>query len=99
RGLQFNASYTWSKSIDYNSQSSQVVTLQDNNNLRGDRALSDFDARHRLVVSGLYELPFHGNQLKEGWQLAMITQSQSGNPVTLLAGNAGAIGAIPAANA
>jgi hypothetical protein len=99
RGLQFNASYTWSKSIDYNSQSSQGVTLQDSYNLRGDRGLSDFDARHRLVVSGLYELPFRGNQLKEGWQLSLITQSQSGNPVTLLAGNVGAIGTIPAANA
>jgi outer membrane receptor protein involved in Fe transport len=100
QGLQFNASYTWSKSIDYNSQSSQGVTLQDSYNLRGDRGLSDFDARHRFVVSGLYELPFSGNQLKEGWQLSLITQSQSGNPVTLLAGNAGAIGAlIPAANA
>jgi hypothetical protein len=99
RGLQFNTSYTYSKSIDYNSQSSQGVTVQDSYNLRGDRGLSDFDARHRFVVSGLYELPFSGNQLKEGWQLSLITQSQSGNPVTLLAGNAGAIGAIPAANA
>jgi hypothetical protein len=99
RGLQFNASYTFSKSIDYNSQSSQGVTVQDSYDLRGDRGLSDFDARHRFVVSGLYELPFSGNQLKEGWQLSLITQSQSGNPVTLLAGNAGAIGAIPAANA
>jgi len=100
RGLQFNASYTFSKSIDYNSQSSQGVTVQDSYNLRGDRGLSDFDARHRFVISGLYELPFKGNQLKEGWQLSFIEQSQSGNPVTLLAGNAGAIGAnIPAANA
>ena len=99
RGLQFNASYTFSKSIDLNSQSSQGVTVQDSYNLQGDRGLSDFDARHRFVVSGLYELPFRGNQLKEGWQLSLITQSQSGNPVTLLAGNAGAIGAIPAANA
>ncbi|HEY6804229.1 MAG TPA: carboxypeptidase regulatory-like domain-containing protein [Pyrinomonadaceae bacterium] len=99
RGLQFNSSYTFSKSIDYNSQSSQGVTLQDSYNLRGDRGLSDFDARHRFVVSGLYELPFTGNQLKEGWQFSLITQLQSGNPVTLLAGNAGAIGAIPAANA
>ena len=100
RGLQFNTSYTFSKSIDYNSQSSQGVTLQDSYNLRGDRGLSDFDARHRFVVSGLYELPFSGNQLKEGWQVSLITQSQSGNPVTLLAGNAGAIGTtIPAANA
>lgn len=100
RGLQFNASYTFSKSIDYNSQSSQGVTLQDSNNIRGDRGLSDFDARHRVVVSGIYELPFRKNQLVGGWQLSAIVQSQSGNPVTLLAGNAGAIaGGAPGANA
>jgi len=88
RGLQFNSSYTFSKSIDYNSQSSQGVTVQDSYNLKGDRGLSDFDARHRFVVSGLYELPFTGNQFKEGWQLSLITQLQTGNPVTLLSGNA-----------
>lgn len=100
RGLQFNASYTYSKSIDYNSQSSQGITVQDSFNLRGDRGLSDFDARHRFVVSGLYELPFRGNQLVEGWELTVITQSQSGNPVNILAGNALAItGGAPAANA
>ena len=98
-GFQFNASYTFSKSIDYNSQSSQGVTVQDSYNLRGDRGLSDYDARHRFVVNGIYELPFDRNQLVGGWQLSFITQSQSGNPVTLLAGNAAAIGAIPAANA
>jgi hypothetical protein len=100
KGLQFNASYTFSKSIDYNSQSSQGVTVQDSYNLRGDRGLSDFDVRHRFVISGLYELPFKGNQFKEGWQLSFIEQSQTGNPVTLLAGNVGALpGNIPAANA
>ena len=100
KGLQFNASYAWSKSLDYNSQSSQGVTLQDSYNLLGDRGLSDYDARHRFVLSGLYELPFNGNRWVRGWQLSMITQSQSGNPVTLLAGNAAAItGAAPAANA
>jgi hypothetical protein len=100
KGLQFNASYTFSKSIDYNSQSSQGVTVQNSFNLRGDRGLSDFDVRHRFVISGLYELPFKGNQFKEGWQLSFIEQSQTGNPVTLLAGNVGALpGGIPAANA
>ncbi|MFN2456147.1 MAG: carboxypeptidase regulatory-like domain-containing protein [Pyrinomonadaceae bacterium] len=87
RGLQFNASYTLSKSIDYNSQSSQGVTVQNSYNVRGDRGLSDFDARHRFVVNGIYELPFHGNRLVEGFQLSFITQAQSGNPVNILAGN------------
>jgi hypothetical protein len=99
RGLQFNASYTFSKSIDYNSQSSQGVTVQDSYNLRGDRGLSDFDARHRFVISSLYELPFKGNRLVEGWELTAIVQAQSGNPVNILAGNAVAITGAAAANA
>jgi outer membrane receptor protein involved in Fe transport len=88
RGLQFNASYTFSKSIDYTSLNSQGVILQDSYNEKANRGLSDFDARHRFVISGLYELPFHGNQLVEGWQLATIVQSQSGNPVTIVVNNA-----------
>ena len=62
--------------------------MQDSYNLRGSRGLSDFDARHRFVISGLYELPFHGNQLEEGWQLSTIVQSQSGNPVNIVVNNA-----------
>jgi Carboxypeptidase regulatory-like domain/TonB dependent receptor len=92
RGFQFNASYTFSKSIDYNSLNSQGVVVQDSYNLRGSRGLSDFDARHRFVFSGIYELPFHGNQLTEGWQLGAIVQSQSGNPVNIVVNNAALTG-------
>ncbi len=88
RGFQFNASYTFSKSIDYNSLNSQGVVIQDSYNLRDSRGLSDFDARHRFVISGIYELPFRGNLLKEGWQLSAIVQSQSGNPVNIVINNA-----------
>jgi hypothetical protein len=87
RGLQFNASYTWSKSIDYNSLSSQGVVVQSSYDLRNDRGLSDFDARHRFVVTALYELPFRGDRLVEGWQFAAIVQSQSGSPVNIVTGN------------
>lgn len=86
-GLQFNAYYTWSKSLDYNSLSSQGVVAQNSYDLRADRGPSDFDARHRIVISGLYELPFAGNQLVEGWQLATIFQAQSGNPVNIVTSN------------
>ncbi|HEV8430723.1 MAG TPA: carboxypeptidase regulatory-like domain-containing protein [Pyrinomonadaceae bacterium] len=92
RGFQFNTSYTFSKSIDYNSLNSQGVVVQDSYNLRGSRGLSDFDARHRFVFSGLYELPFHGNQLVEGWQLSSIVQSQTGNPVNIVVNNTGFTG-------
>jgi hypothetical protein len=84
RGLQFNASYTFSKSIDYNSLNTQGVVVQNSFNLRGDRGLSDFDARHRFVINALYELPLRGSRLVEGWQLSTIVQLQSGNPVNLV---------------
>src|SRR5262249_53969569 len=93
RNLQFNASYTWSKSLDYNSLSLQGVVVQNSYNLRGDRGLSDFDARHRVVVSAIYELPFRGNQAIEGWQLAAIVQAQSGNPVKIVTSD-GAINGV-----
>ena len=86
-GLQFNASYTWSKSIDYNSFSTGGIAGQDSYNLRGDRGLSDFDVRHRFVVSGIYDLPFHGNVFVNGWQLAAIVQLQSGSPINIVTSN------------
>jgi hypothetical protein len=86
-GLQFNAAYTWSKSLDYNSFSTSGIVGQDSYNLRGDRGLSDFDVRHRFVFSGIYDLPFEGNQLVEGWQVAAIVQSQSGGPINIVSTN------------
>lgn len=86
-GLQFNASYSYSHSIDYNSLSGNAIVVQDSRNIRGDRGSSDFDARNRIVLHWLYSLPFHGSRLKEGWQFSAITQWQSGNPITILAGS------------
>jgi len=89
RGLQLNISYTWSKSIDYNSLTSPItITVQDSYNLRGDRGLSDFDARQRLTFYGIYELPFKQNRAVRGWQLAAIVQVQTGNPVNIITSNA-----------
>jgi len=86
-GLQINVSYTWSKSLDYNSLSSQGIVVQNSYNLRGDRGLSDFDARNRFVARAIYDLPFSGNRFVEGWQLAIIVQAQSGNPVNIVSSN------------
>jgi hypothetical protein len=83
-GLQFNGSYTLSRSRDTNSLNSQGVVVQDSNNVGGDFALSDYDARHRYVFSAIYQLPFRGNVLVEGWQVAVTSQGQSGNPVNIV---------------
>jgi hypothetical protein len=90
-GLQFNGSYTWSKSIDYNSRNNNATSTflaQDSYNIRNDRGLSDYDARHRFVLSGIYDLPFKGNRALEGWELSTIVQLQTGNPINFHTTNA-----------
>ena len=93
KGLQFNASYTWSKSLDYNSRNFQGFTVQDSTNPRGDYGLSDFDVRNRFVISTVYELPFKGNRIMSGWRVSGIVQLQSGNPLNVTTGLANLTGA------
>ncbi len=81
-GLEFAASYTYSKSLDYNSLSTgETYVLQNAYNPRGDYGPSEFDVRHRFVLSGFYELPFKANRLVSGWEAGMVTQLQTGNPL------------------
>ena len=87
RGLLFSASYTRSKSLDYNSLSSQGVVVQNSYNLRGDRGLSDFDVRNRVAITAIYDLPFRNNRFVEGWELAATVQTQSGNPINIVTSN------------
>jgi hypothetical protein len=82
-GFEFLASYTYSKSLDYNSLSTaESLVIQNAYNPRGDYGLSEFDVRNRFVLSGFYQLPFKGNRLVSGWQLGIVTQAQSGSPLT-----------------
>jgi hypothetical protein len=84
-GLQFNATYNWSKSMDLNSLGSQgVYTFQDSYNPASNYGLSDFDTRNRIAANAIYELPFKGNRFVEGFQLSGIVQWQSGNPMNII---------------
>jgi len=94
RGLQFDANYRWSKSIDIVSNeevnSSTNPTYPD---VRQERGPSDYDVRHNFVVSGLYELPFLRNrkdvlgQVLGGWQITTIATYHTGFPWTPVTGN------------
>lgn len=92
RGLQVNGFYSWSHSLDLNSLSSQGVVAQNSYDLENEYASSDFDARNHFNVSYIYDLPFNGNRLVQGWEVAGITTFQSGNPVSLVTSSAGATG-------
>lgn len=93
KGLQFDASYTYSKSIDDNSRNVQGLVIQNSYNIRGDRGLSDFDARDHFVLSAVYQLPWKGNRLKEGWEFSIIDTAQSGNPINFHLSNTSFTGA------
>ncbi|HTS31307.1 MAG TPA: TonB-dependent receptor [Bryobacteraceae bacterium] len=93
KGLTLDASYTFSRSIDDNSRVQQGLTVQDSYNIHGDRGLSDFDVRHHFVLSSVYQLPFKGNRLKEGWELSIIETAQTGNPINFHISNASFAGA------
>jgi outer membrane receptor protein involved in Fe transport len=93
-GIQFRTAYTLSKTIDdasgFRARSS---TYTDPTNPGFDRALADFDARQRLVISPIYRLPFlaHSHSLlgkvAGGWNVSSIISFQSGNPFTIFSNN------------
>jgi len=58
---------------------------ENSNNLEGERASSDFDIRHRLVIYYAYDLPkVQGlRAIGNGWEVAGITTFQKGQPFTV----------------
>ncbi|HLZ12047.1 MAG TPA: TonB-dependent receptor [Candidatus Acidoferrum sp.] len=82
-GVQFNASYTYSHSIDNASRNLEGILVQDSNDIGGSKGNSDFDVRHRFVVNTIYSLPFKANRIVSGWEVASIISAQSGNPFNI----------------
>ncbi len=85
RGLQFTAAYTFSKSIDQASSFEGILNPlpgADNN------ALSLFDAKHRFVISYVWQLPIPkysgiAGKLLDGWSVSGITTYQTGFPIRI----------------
>lgn len=90
RGFQFDTVYRWAKSIDTLSHEGPGATTNQTfpQDLRQERGPSDFDVRHNLVVSGLWDLPFLRNRRDfigkalGGWQINGILSAHTGFPWT-----------------
>jgi Carboxypeptidase regulatory-like domain len=85
RGLQFQAAYTFSKSIDTGSTFEETL---DPFNHAASRALSLFNSKQRFVISYDWEIPTRKYQgfkgkLVDDWSISGITQFQSGFPIRL----------------
>jgi hypothetical protein len=105
KGLAVAGSYAWSKAEE------EGETHQNSYDVAASRSVASYDIPHRLVVSGLYELPFGRGRafgttaaawldaLAGGWQINGIVTLQSGTPLTISASNtAGLFNPVTRAN-
>ncbi|MBA2731926.1 MAG: hypothetical protein H0U54_03425 [Acidobacteria bacterium] len=90
--INFQASYTFSKSIDTTSEATAVGagdTNQTGNNTRDARGLSRFHTPHRFTFYGTYRTPwFKGErgflgQTLGGWQFSTVVKLAKGTPFTI----------------
>jgi hypothetical protein len=105
RNLLFSANYTWSKTINFVDELSEVLdgtsALPTRNNLRFWKGPAGWDLSHRFVASYVYEFPFKtSNQLANGllahWALSGIVSLDSGTPFSArLSTDTANIGSIP----
>jgi len=88
--LSLFGSYTLSKAFDTTTDFNSDFGPVDNTNLAGERSLSDFDQRHKVVASAIVDTGNHGNsafgRFSSGFQIAPIFRYNSGHPFNLLAG-------------
>ncbi|MEJ7618099.1 MAG: hypothetical protein WKF30_14315, partial [Pyrinomonadaceae bacterium] len=100
QGLNLLASYTFSKSLTDSDSALPIFAtfsgggeVQNPYDLRSEKAVSNQDIPHALVISYIYELPFGegrafqaGNgivdKLTGGWQVSAIHRYQSGQPLS-----------------
>jgi hypothetical protein len=90
RGFQFDVLYRWAKSIDtLSNEGPGAVTNQTfPQDLRQERGPSDYDVRHNLAISGLWDLPFLRHRRDfvgkafGGWQIDGILSAHTGFPWT-----------------
>lgn len=102
RQTAFQASYTWSHSLDYGSNffgsTGDAGYPSDSHNIKAEYGNSAFDMRHRMVAYYTVPLPigpdgtflksrnFFSREAFEGWQVSGITEIQSGVPFTAYLG-------------
>jgi len=93
KGLTLLANYVWSKTIDNGSATVEGNTnwTRNSNDVRLDRGPADFDVRHRVNVTAIYDIPsWKGDgvvaAILRDWQVNGILTATSGLPFTVKSG-------------
>jgi len=89
--LQLSGAYTWSHSIDDSSDRFDG-SFVDSANPSKNRASSNFDVRHLLSISYVWDMPFFKtpgltNKVLGGWAFSGITTFQTGTPFSVVVSN------------
>jgi hypothetical protein len=79
------ANYTYSHAIDESTDFNSDYSPFNQTQLAAERASSDFDQRHKVVVAGVFDSPFKSVWLS-GFELSPLFSYNSGHPFNLLAG-------------
>ncbi|MFN7919508.1 MAG: TonB-dependent receptor [Bryobacteraceae bacterium] len=101
KGFTVNASYTWSKNLDYHSRNGFGGSRGINNpfNFFFSRGNSDLTRTHRFVGSFVWDLPklqtapVAAKAIVNGWRFSGIAMLQSGRPFSVGASNNAPAGA------
>ena len=94
-GLTFGSQWTWAHDIGNTGGSNEANTTQDPTNFGLDRGNNNFDVRHSVNISALYEVPFGPGKkyassstgltraLVGGWQIGEIWNARTGLPMEI----------------
>jgi len=77
--------YTYAKGIDTSTDYNTDYGPQDPTNINLERALSEFNEAHKIVIAGVIDSPWK-QSIASGFELAPIFSYHSGHPFNLLAG-------------
>jgi hypothetical protein len=91
-GLNFQAAYTWSKSLDTTSEATFVGagdSNQNGNDPKASKGFSRFHTPHRFTFFGTYQIPFLAKrkdiigQILGGWKISTVFKWVHGTPFTV----------------
>jgi hypothetical protein len=92
-GMQFNASYTWSKVIGYQDNNDSGPAVSAIQYFERNRVVRGYDIPHNLAMTHIWELPFGKGRkfassgpiswLAGGWQINNVVSLFSGSPFTV----------------